>query len=107
MLIWEILYRYWREVAIMVLVFVSWSLYQGKELAQSEQSQYKFALDFQNSAILSNKADYERKLAELPKVIEKIKVRYKVIYEELDNWKGDENATDCQNADSYLRSIPY
>ena len=68
---------------------------------------YKTALEYQNASLLKHKKEYDEKVSKLPKEIEKITVRYKVIYQGIDDWKGDDNATDCENADNYLRSFNY
>jgi hypothetical protein len=74
---------------------------------RAERDMYSTALEFQNASLLKHKKEYDEKLSKLPKEIEKITVRYKVIYQGIDDWKGDDNATDCENADNYLRSFNY
>lgn len=73
----------------------------------NERDQYKSALEFQNTTLMRDAEEHEKRLKELPKVIEKITVRYKTIYENIDTWEGDDNASDCDNADKYLRSFNY
>jgi hypothetical protein len=68
---------------------------------------YKTALEYQNASLLKHKKEYDEKVSKLPTEIEKITVRYKVIYQGIDDWKGDDNATDCENANSFLRSVNY
>ena len=90
-----------------VLAFVL-SYYPDRVRAlESERNEFKMALEFQNDALLKDKEEYERKLKELPKEIEKITTRYKVIYEDVDNWKGDINATDCENSYNFLVNANY
>ncbi|HET8689322.1 MAG TPA: hypothetical protein VFM18_22155 [Methanosarcina sp.] len=68
------------------------------EKLKNERDQYKTALEFQNAQILSQKADYEAKLKELPTEIEKIKTRYVTIYQQIDSIKEDGNATSFFNS---------
>ena len=103
--------QYWRELIMasmaIVLAFVL-SYYPDRVRAlESERNEFKMALEFQNDALLKDKEEYERKLKELPKEIEKITTRYKVIYEDVDNWKGDINATDCENSYNFLVNANY
>lgn len=103
--------RFWREIALLVAI-VSWYgtysyLSNRLDVVEAERASYEQALEFQNASLLKQKEDYEKKLSELPKEIEKITVRYKVIYQGIDDWEGDKNATDCENTDSFLRSINY
>ena len=103
--------QYWRELIMasmaIVLAFVL-SYYPNRvKVLESERNVFEMALEFQNDALLKDKEEYERKLKELPKEIEKIKIRYKVIYEGIDNWEGDINATDCENASKFLHSVNY
>jgi hypothetical protein len=74
---------------------------------EADKNIYKTALEYQNASLLKHKKEYDEKLSKLPKEIEKITVRYKVIYQGIDDWKGDTNGTDCQNADSFLHSVNY
>jgi hypothetical protein len=103
--------RFWREIALLVAIIswygTYWYLSNRLDVVVAEKALHEQALDFQNASLLKQKEDYEKKLSELPKEIEKITVRYKVIYQGIDDWKGDDNATDCENANSFLRSINY
>ncbi len=103
--------QYWRELLMasmaIVLAFVL-SYYPNRVKAlESERNEYKMALEFQNDALLKDKEEYERKLKELPKEIEKITTRYKVIYENIDNFKKDENETDCNASYRFLSTFNY
>ena len=103
--------RFWREIALLVAIIswycTYWYLSNRLDVVVADRALYEQALDLQNASLLKQKEDYEKKLSELPKEIEKITVRYKVIYQGIDAWKGDDNATDCENANSFLRSINY
>lgn len=102
---------FWREIALLIAIIswcgTYWYLSNRLDVVVAERAIYEQALDFQNASLLKQKEDYEKKLSELPKEIEKITIKYKVIYQGIDDWKGDINATDCENADSYLRSFNY
>lgn len=111
---WEtmlILIRFWREIAIIILtifvIFVYlWKDNQAQAVAL-ELNQYKDGLEFQNATILSNAQKLEEKAKELPKVIEKIKTKYEVIYANIDDFKGDVNETNCNNALIFLNGFKY
>jgi len=102
---------YWKYV----LVFVCFSLFSislvwmtiSNTKLEADINIYKTALEYQNASLLKHKKEYDEKLSKLPKEIEKITVRYKVIYQGIDDWKGDDNATDCENAAAYLHSFNY
>lgn len=74
---------------------------------EGERNEFKMALEFQNETLLKKAEEYERKLKELPKEIEKITNTYKVIYKNIDEWEGDKNATDCENARDFLTGFNY
>lgn len=102
---------YIREVLIVLLstlivIVYLWKDNQAKSL-EVELTQYKSGLEFQNAAILKEAEEHKRKLAELPKEITKVKTRYKVIYENIDTWEGDKNASDCENALNFMHSFDY
>lgn len=105
------LIEYWRELVMasmaIILAFVL-SYYPNKVKAlEGERNVFEMALEFQNETLLKDKEEYERKLKELPREIEKITNTYKVIYKNIDEWSGDENATDCENARDFLTSHNY
>ena len=109
---WLILFqKYWLELLLLVaslgLYFYISNLKNNLDSAIHDRDMYEQAMNYQNASLLKQKEDYEKKLSELPKEIEKITVKYKVIYQGIDDWQGDKNATDCTNADSFLRSINY
>lgn len=107
----QLLQRYWSQLVLLVLCilfFILWKItISNLKDIENEKNQYKQALEFQNTTLLQQKAEYNAKLSTLPNEIEKIVVKYKVVYKHIEDWKGDENATDCENADSYLRSFNY
>jgi predicted negative regulator of RcsB-dependent stress response len=107
----NILLQYWKYVLVLVffLLFsasLGWMKISNTEL-RAERDMYSAALEYQNASLLKQKKEYDEKLSKLPTEIEKITVRYKVIYQGIDDWKGDENATDGENAGNYLRSFNY
>ena len=106
-----ILIQYWKYVLVLVslLLFsvsLEWMKILNTEL-KADRDMYKTALDYQNASLLQQKEEYDEKLSKLPTEIEKIKVRYEVIYASIDSWEGDMNATDAENTDKFLRSIIY
>lgn len=107
----SLLVKFWREIAIIALSLSLTIVYLWKDSqlprALIETEQYKSGLEYQNATILKDAEEYERKLKELPKEITKIKTKYKVIYENIDDWEGDKNASDCENAGTYLHSFNY
>jgi len=106
-----LLQRYWSQLLLSLLCglfYILWMMtVSNLKDVKSEREQYKQALEFQNASLLQQKKEYDEKLSKLPTEIEKITVRYKVVYQDIDDWKGDENATDCENAGNYLRSFNY
>ena len=106
-----ILIQYWKYVLVLVsfLLFsvsLGWMKISNTEL-KADRDMYKTALEYQNASLLQQKKEYDEKLSKLPIEIEKIKVRYEVIYASIDSWEGDMNATDAENTDKFLRSIIY
>lgn len=107
----QLLLSFWREIIMAfmtIIIALLWSYYPNKVKAvEGERDQYIAALDYQNFTLLQEAEEHARKLAELPKEITKIRTKYEVIYAGIDQWKGDTNASDCKNADSFLRSFNY
>ena len=111
-MVWiSFLKEYWKYVLVFVVlsllsISLAWMKISNTKL-RAERDMYSTALEYQNASLLKHKKEYDEKLSKLPTEIEKITVRYKVIYQGIDDWKGDENATDCENAGNYLRSFNY
>lgn len=82
---------------------------QSKDLdiARLEKAQFEEGLEIQNTILLAQQADYEKKLKQLPKQIEVITTKFKNIYTYIDSWKGDDNASDCNNSYKYLSTTKY
>jgi hypothetical protein len=103
--------KYWLQLlsGAMFVLLVLYISYLKIEIADTTSTmlQYKTALEYQNTSLLQQKKEYDEKLSKLPTEIEKIKVRYEVIYANIDDWEGDMNATDAENTDKFLRSIIY
>jgi len=109
---WLILLKqYWWEILLVFIgsLFVYYVTSLQKEILvlKADRDMYKTALEYQNASLLQQKEEYDEKLSKLPTEIEKIKVRYEVIYQGIDDWEGDMNATDAENTDKFLRSIIY
>jgi len=94
-------------VASLGLYFDVANLKSNLDIAIHDRDMYEQAMNYQNASLLQQKEEYEKRLSELPKEIEKITVRYKVIYQGIDDFKGDINGTDCENATSFLHSVSY
>ena len=106
-----LLLKFWREISIVLLssslIFVYLWKDSQVQSATLELNQYKGGLEFQNAVILENAKKLEEKAKALPKVIEKIKTRYEVVYEGIETFKGDENETNCTNALTFLNGFNY
>lgn len=107
----KLLIDWWREIAIIVLTILViivylWKDNQAKAL-EIDLAQYKSGLDYQNAALLKEAEEHKRKLAELPKEITKIKTKYEVIYAGIEEWEGDKNVSDCENALDFMHSFNY
>lgn len=74
-----------------------------KEL-QEKVSLKQAEIGVQNATIAANKADTEKNLKEVSTELLKISKKYQDFKEEVKNWKGDQNATSCDNARSFLNS---
>lgn len=106
--------KYWREAIIALLIAVIGVLVMvvlGKNVkianTENERDQYKSALDYQNDTLLREGEKYEARLKQLPTEIEKITTRYVAVYNDIETWKGDENASDCDNAHAFLTGFNY
>lgn len=99
--------RFWREGLIAILTIITYMLYNALTISKLETAQYRDGLEYQNASLLAQKASYDKKLAELPKEIETIKIKYRVIYKNIEDWEGDENATEIENIDDFLSGINY
>lgn len=103
--------KYWFEILLVFIgslfVYYVTSLQKEIVILTADRDMYKTALEYQNTSLLQQKTEYDEKLSKLPTEIEKIKVRYEVIYKSIDDWKGDMNASDCNNTDTFLRSTIY
>lgn len=83
------------------------SLQKDITIAKQESKQFEDALDHQNETLLRESKQYEDKLKELPKEIEKIVTRYVAVYQTIDNFVKDENETDCNASHRLLSTFPY
>ncbi len=86
---------------------------QGGELTKKEtkikELQEKVSLKqaeigVQNATIAANKADTEQNLKTVNAELLAISKKYKDFKEEVKNWKGDQNASSCDNARAFLNS---
>ena len=74
-----------------------------KEL-QEKVSLKQAEIGVQNATMSANKADTEKNLKEVSAELLKISKKYQDFKEEVKNWKGDQNATSCDNARAFLNS---
>lgn len=86
---------------------------QGDELTKKESKirelQEKVSLKqaeigVQNATIAANKADTDKNLKEVTAELLKINKKYNDFKDEVKNWKGDQNASSCDNARAFLNS---
>ena len=105
------LIQYWKYILVLILFLVfsvslGWMKISNTNL-KADRDMYKTALEYQNASLLQQKKEYDEKLSKLPTEIEKIVIKYKTIYEDIDSWNGDANATDCENAMKFLGEVNY
>jgi chromosome segregation ATPase len=79
---------------------------QIKEL-QEKISLKKAEIEVQNAVILANKIDTDKKLKAANEETAAIMKRYRTLWDDIYKWKGDENATTCDNARAFLNSRPW
>lgn len=64
-------------------------------------------IETQNALIKQNEVQYKTNLENAKKANVEIKERYKIIYKNIDTFKGDQNATDCDNLRNFGNSIKW
>lgn len=74
-----------------------------KEL-QGNVSLKQAEIGVQNAIIAANKTDTEKNLKAVSAELTAIRKKYDDFKEEVKNWKGDPNATSCDNARAFLNS---
>lgn len=74
-----------------------------KEL-QEKISLKKAEIGVQNATIAANKADTDKNLKDVNAKLLEISKKYRDFKEEVKNWKGDKNATSCDNARNFINS---
>lgn len=107
--------KWWREIVILLLMAVSSWMYfvsipmLNDDVLSANQERDKFiqVVEFQNISMANQKIAYEEKLKELPKTLEKIKTEYVPIIERIETFKGDSNASDCENVTAFFSTIVY
>lgn len=86
---------------------------QAKELTKKESkikelqekvSLKKAEIGVQNATIAANKADTDKNLKEVTAELLKINKKYNDLKNEVKNWRGDQNASSCDNARAFLNS---
>lgn len=64
-------------------------------------------LDLQNGILKANEVQYEKNLQESKAKQEAAEKKHSKLIDWINNYKGDENATSCSNANKYLNSFPW
>lgn len=82
------------------------NLQNDNEVLLSQLSQYKYALAFQNEAIVKNKSDYDEDIKKLPTVLKTIDTKYKTQTQVIYEWK-DSNETDCNASMQYINDFNF
>lgn len=86
---------------------------QAKELTKKEAtikdlqekiSLKKAEIEVQNALILANKVDTDKRLKEVNEDLAAINKRYQMLWDDINKWEGDKNATSCDNARNFLNS---
>lgn len=110
--------KYWMEILVVLAVTITYGyikhlknendgLVSKVEQLKGEKAQYAYALNFQNEAIVSNKADYDRKSKQLPTVLKEIDIQYKTKHETIYQWRDDNETNDCNESMRYLDSFQF
>jgi hypothetical protein len=86
---------------------------QAKELTKKETmiktlqgtvATKKAEIEVQNALILANKVDTDKRLKEVNEELVAITKRYQTLWDDINQWEGDKNATSCDNARNFLNS---
>lgn len=117
--------KYYREIAMAIVILCSlyllWSKDQKIEslehdismlmmenaLLESKLKQKQDQLAAQNILMLANKTEYEENMKRLPMRIDTIKTKYVAVYKEIDDYKGEANASDCNGAMDQLNRFTF
>jgi predicted nuclease with TOPRIM domain len=73
--------------------------------AKLKQKQDQLAM--QNILIAANKSEYEEAMEKLPMKIETIKTKYVSVYNDIEKYKGEANASDCNGAIDKLNDFDF
>lgn len=95
----------WPYILFLALAGYIYILHSTIKLERSEAKTVEQALAFQSMLIDENRAEYEAKIAELPKEIIKIKNHYITKYIEIEKWR--ERESDCNESVNYLNNFQY
>jgi len=113
------LLKYWRLIAIFLVIVVAVvgveflnneieTLIKDNEVLQSKIAKDEALLAVQNALILQNKADYEAEIKKLPTTLKVIDTQYKIIYKNIEVFRGDSNVShDCNASIVFLNSFTY
>lgn len=106
-----ILKKYWISILggaliIGMLIYIGFLRLEVKA-EKAEKEQYKYALSFQNEAIIKNKSDYDEAIKKFPTVLETIDVRYKTQTQIIYAWKDNNETSDCNDSLNYLNTYQF
>jgi len=77
-----------------------------KDLQQTVANK-KAEINIQNATIQSQKTNYANNLEKEKKSSVVIKEKYRLMIEQINSFKGDQNVSSCQNANNFLNSVSY
>lgn len=71
---------------------------------QEKVSLKKAEIEVQNALILANKVDTDKRLKEVNEDLAAINKRYQTLWDDINKWEVDKNATSCDNARNFFNS---
>ncbi len=71
---------------------------------QEKISLKKAEIEVQNALIIANKIDMDKRLKVVNEDLAAINKRYQMLWDDINKWEGDKNATSCDNARNFLNS---
>jgi predicted nuclease with TOPRIM domain len=120
-----VLLKYYREIALAIVVvcslYIMWEkdqtiealsydnsiLMMENSVLEAKLKQKQDQLAMQNILIRANKAEYEEAMEKLPMKIETIKTKYVSVYNDIEKYKGEANASDCAGAIDKLNDFDF
>ena len=110
--------RYWKEVSCVVVAFlvVSYVGYQklvivglegGIKAKTAELAQRDAYISIQNAEIEANRVNYEKKLGELPAVINTIEKKYYPVEKKIVEWRDSNETKSCDESMQYINNFSF